>query len=298
MKNVLFFTETKWAFGSIHYALTKYLFQYGINADVINWCESFPLIDFEMFINKYDYFVTTPSALNALKSYGVPDHKIVLIAHGEIDIKVAKDQLGSDVCNGVYKYAVVSEKLKEKSIEFGVNRIPDVISVGINFDFFYSKVPKELKTIGFTGAHTTDYLPIDIKRFKLVNEVSHNTNIPIAMHQRYHFLGMPTYYHSVDCVMMASTEESVCLPMLEGAASGRLCIGTSVGIFDNGKNRQGAIIIESFDEQTYIDNTTRILNFYKENQSNFILKCHEIQNYAYENYDWKYHIESWINLFN
>jgi glycosyltransferase involved in cell wall biosynthesis len=95
---------------------------------------------------------------------------------------------------------------------------------------------------------------------------------------------------------MSSTEESVGLPMLEGAAAGKLCIGTPVGYFaENGLKGGGRRV--SIDEELFVSDTVTLLDYYKANPEEYRKKCLDIQEYARYNYDWSKVIHQWIELF-
>lgn len=84
--------------------------------------------------------------------------------------------------------------------------------------------------------------------------------------------------------------------MMEGAAAGKLCIGTPVGYFEeNGKLGGGCLV--SMDEENFIKETIDILSHYKYNNEAYKRKCLDIQEYARENYDWSKVIDQWIKLF-
>ena len=105
---------------------------------------------------------------------------------------------------------------------------------------------------------------------------------------------MPAYYKKIDAVIMSSTEEGGGLPMLEGAAAGRLCIGTPVGYLEENINGGIVVPIQSSD---FVLQTTRVLEYYKNNPKEYYQKCVDIQEYARYNYDWSRVIDQWIKLF-
>jgi hypothetical protein len=43
MKKVLFYNQNRWALGSIHHALAKELYKYGIIANLLDWTQQYSL---------------------------------------------------------------------------------------------------------------------------------------------------------------------------------------------------------------------------------------------------------------
>ena len=68
MIKVLFFFENAWAFGSIHNALAKELYPYGIHADIIDWASRYVLEEFDLLP-----FSNTLNILHALNEAGKKD---------------------------------------------------------------------------------------------------------------------------------------------------------------------------------------------------------------------------------
>jgi len=299
MKKVLFFTQTKWAFGSLHNGLCKELYRYGIHADLLDWTVSYRKKEFELLNDTYDYFVTMPEAvLTVHYEYGIPLEKIVCVAHGQWDILLAKQNANMDFYPRLHKFAVISKVLKDKCNEWGISVDPEISKLGIHFDLFYNKPSDSLKRIGYGGSNEIqNFFGQEIKRPKLIEKIVGSVEgLELVKHDFYHFTCMPSYYKSVDCVIMSSIEEAGGLPMMEGAAAGKLCIGTPVGYFEeNGQNGGGHIV--SLDEESFIKETLDILNAYRYNNSMYKKSCLDIQEYARYNYDWKYVINDWVKLF-
>lgn len=91
MKKVLFYTQNRWAFGSIHHGLCKELYKHNIYANLLDWTETYTSEEFELLNNTYDLFVTMPEAVLHLHYiYKVPLNKIIAVAHEQWDILLAK----------------------------------------------------------------------------------------------------------------------------------------------------------------------------------------------------------------
>lgn len=296
MKNIVFFTETKWAFGSIHYSLCKLLYQYGINAEVLNFFESYEIDVIKRISERTDYFVTTPVGVIWLLKYGILPRQIISVAHGQWDILLAKDKIGLEIYKYIHKYATVSDILKQKSIEFGINVDISVVPFGIHFDRFYSTPSNKLNNIGIGGAYESyNFFNNEIKRGKLVKQLANNTNLNFIQHNSGHYLSVASYYNKLDAVIMASTEEGAGLPMMEAAAAGRLTIGTPVGYFEHHGQNGGGIQLP-IEENNFISKGTEVLNFYKENPEEYVKTCKSVQEYAREKYDWNKYIQKWVEL--
>ena len=300
MKKVLFYTENGWAFGSIHHGLCKELYKYNIYANLLDWTATYTSEEFELLNTTYDLFVTNPEAVLRLHyNYGIPLNKIITIAHGQWDILLAKKEANMDFYPELHSYAVISQVLKNKSIEFNISVTPKVVKVGIHFDLFYQPIKNSLKNIGYGGAkETVNFFGEEIKRGHLVEKViSGIEDLNLVSHKFYNHLCMPAYYNKIDALIMSSLEEAGGLPAMEAAAAGKLVIGTPVGYFEeNGKYGGGVLV--PLDELGFLNETRKNLMYYKDNPKEYKEKCEEIQYYAREHYDWSKTIHSWVELFS
>jgi glycosyltransferase involved in cell wall biosynthesis len=298
MKKVLFYTQNKWAFGSIHHGLCKELYKHNIYANLLDWWENYTSEEFELLNNTYDLFVTMPEAVLRLHyNYKVPLNKIIAVAHGQWDILLAKQEANMDFYPELHSYAVISEVLKNKSIEFNISVVPKVVEVGIHFDVFYQPIHNSLKNIGYGGAkEIVNFFGEEIKRGHLVEKVvSGIEDFNLVSHNFYNHLCMPAYYNKIDALIMSSLEEAGGLPAMEAAAAGKLVIGTPVGYFEENGKHGGGILVP-LDELGFLNETRKNLMYYKDNPKEYKEKCQEIQNYARENYDWSKTINSWVEL--
>jgi glycosyltransferase involved in cell wall biosynthesis len=310
MTRVMFFTQNRWAFGSLHQGLIKELYKHGVYANLLDYTIGYSQEEFNFFLDTYDYFVTNPESIPPLMSYGVPSQRIVAVAHAEWDIYVAAKDLVHNTTNwwDLHSFGAISDKLVDmfNSLNPHSKVKAQRVTNGINFDAFYAKPSESMRRIGFGGKMVgCNFFGVDIKRGHLVQKVSELVNtdtgftgiyIDFIPNGTYHYLAMPGYYKSVDALIMASTEEAAGMPMLEAAAAGRLCIGTPVGYFkDNGLKGGGHIV--NLNEENFIEETLDILQFYKYNNDAYKKKCLEIQEYARENYDWSKVVDQWIKLF-
>ena len=301
MKKVLFFTQNRWAFGTIHQGLVKELYKRGIYSNLLDYSVLYTKEEFNFLIDIYDYFVTNPETIPALMSYGVPCQKIVAIAHAEWDIFVAARDMVHNTTNyyDLHAYGCISDKLCDMFNDSHPHSKVKAkrVTNGIHFDLFYNKPSNSLKTVGFGGKMVgCNFFGLDIKRGHLVEKVTNMTNLEFIPNATYHYMAMPAYYKTIDAIIMASTEEAAGMPMLEAAAAGRLCIGTPVGYFNHNSDNGGGIKVR-IDEEDFINDTSKILEYYKSNPEEYNKKCLDIQEYARYNYDWSKVIDQWIELF-
>ena len=295
MKRVVFFTETEWAFGVIHYELTKYLFCYGVNATVMPWNKGYTQLEVAELSNAIDYFISTPYGVAILiDSYGVAPEKCIAVAHARMDIECLMTFLPDNRAQ-LAAYSVVSDWLKEQSEQLGVERIPSVTPIGINYKSFFDWPSRELKTVGYAGAINPDNIHRHIKRPWLIQQAAADAGLDLKIAHGYHnsWVTMPGYYKTVDAVLIASTEEGAGLPALEAAAAGKLVISTPVGIWLARAEDSGHTV--PIEESAFLKETIDWLNYYKNSPEEYQIKCLETQQHA-RRYDWANVIQHWVEL--
>jgi hypothetical protein len=297
MKKVIFFFENNWAFGSIHRSLEKELYKHDIYSNILDWAVLYTAEEMKYLIDSYDYFVTSSGEVEILIKYGVPLEKIISVAHAAIDIfkANANDIPAKTGYYNIHNYAVITPELKYLAQFSGATKDVKVVRNGVHFDYFYSNPSKELNKIGYaTSFRSTNFFGQDKKRGYLVETCAKMSNCIFNPIKDQHFLSMPGYYRSVDCVIQSAMEEACGLSMLEAAAAGRLCIGTNTGYIKY--NTSGAIVLP-IEENSFVRQAIEVINYYKDNPKHYQEKCLEIQEYAKNNYDWSVVINDWIELF-
>ena len=296
MKKIIFFTQNRWAFGSVHNGLCKELYKFDLLCNIFDWTRDYTKDEIDMIADCYDLIVTNPEFAGMLHfEYGVPLNKMIAISHAQWDILYTRHKYGLEFLKDLKNYSVISNVLKIKSEEFGCPVVPDIVKYGIHFDLFYSKPSDRLLNVGYAGIKKTyNFYNQEIKRGNLSDLAIKLAGLNVVNNNNYNFLCMPAYYKKIDAVIMSSTEEGGGLPMLEGAAAGRLCIGTPVGYLEENINGGIVVPIQSSD---FVLQTTRVLEYYKNNPKEYYQKCVDIQEYARYNYDWSRVIDQWIKLF-
>jgi glycosyltransferase involved in cell wall biosynthesis len=297
--NVLFYTQNRWAFGSIHHGLIKELYKHEIYGNLLNWTYHYAEEEFKYLNNTYDIFVTNPEAVTSLnQKYKIPLNKIIAVAHGQWDLLLAKEKMSTDIYSKLYNFGVVSEILKTKSQEFGINTIPKIVELGLHTDVYKFEPSKELKTVGYGGLkETINYFDEEIKRGWMVETALQNMGVNFKFNNELNHLCMPGYYKTIDCLVVSSSEESAGLPAMEAALAGRLVLGTPVGYFERNAKNGGGILLP-LEPELFMQKLKEYINFYKNNPEEYRQKCIQIQKYAQENYKWENKIDNWIKLFN
>lgn len=299
MRKVCFFTQNRWAFGSIHHGLAKELWKHGIYANLLDWTQGYTADEFKLMRDSYDVFVTMPDAVLALHyRYGVELDRIIAIAHGQWDILLAKEKADQDFYPRLRGFGVISEVLKSKCCEWGISRIPKIVELGIHTEIYEGKIPERMEVVGYAGSgETNNWFGQEIKRPKLIEQaVLEVEGVELKKHQFYNHLAMPGYYREVDAVVMASIEEAGGLPMMECAAAGRLPMGTPVGYFEKNGTMGGGIRLP-LEENQFVKELKIWLEYYRDNPSRYQSRCEEAREFARSNYDWKFKIKNWIDLF-
>jgi glycosyltransferase involved in cell wall biosynthesis len=293
MKNILFFTENGWAFGAIHRALCKKLYKYGINADVLDWHKEYSNEEFAYMNRTHDYFATTPESVNSLLNKNIPENKIVVVVHGSECLHRCLSYTALSVFSNIHKYAVVHPFLKDLSLSLNIPRVPDLLRVGIDTDYFKFNPSENLGRLGYAGAKAhTLHGGKDCKRAFLADLVAITTGLPITYpHKKMTHMSMPGYYLDFDCLLVTSSEETAGLPAMEAASTGKLVISSNVGYFNSSVG-----VVCSNNEFDFVADAVKAIEIYKDPEK-YKIKCIEAREYAVANYDWENHIEAWANLF-
>jgi len=296
MLRVLFFTQNRWAYGTIHHALAKELYKKGIYANLMDWTQTYSREEFKLLMATYDVFVTHPEAVMGMHHmYGVPLDRVVAMGHGQWDLLHSINP-DFDFYPHLRNYGVISDVLKRKSAEFGISREPAVARLGIHFDVLYNRPSESLARVGYSGdKEVKNFFGEEIKRSHLVRSAVEGTGLELVEHSYYNHLCMPGYYRTIDAVVMSSTEEAGGLPMMEAAAAGRLPIGTPVGYFEENGPR-GAGIVVPLEESQFVEKTRSTLCMFRDSPYAYRTMCEAAQTFARDNYDWPVVIDQWVEL--
>jgi glycosyltransferase involved in cell wall biosynthesis len=291
---VIFFIEPDWVYGRIHYDLMKYLWEKNIDCHLLPWNRSYSLDEFKEIDKVTDLFLTTPHGWRFLgHEYGANPEKTVIVSHSKLDYTDLIEHFGYEDFSTFRKFSCVSPWLIDIAKQLNIERIPELLPVGINYNAFSSSISNELRVVGFAGAFKENTTHGAIKRGWLVKQAAENASLKFSVAQGYHnsFVTMPGFYPSVDCIICASTEEGAGFPVLEGGAAGRLIISTRVGHWDTKLTDKGADFVD-IEEKAFVEQTTELLLKYKNDSQQYRQRCEQIQGHA-KTYDWNFVIDQW-----
>jgi glycosyltransferase involved in cell wall biosynthesis len=295
---VLIYGYPQWSHGRVYYDLCKQLHRRGYIVDILNWQENHAAYIAEL-IPFYNLFMTALDGVRTLTDvHGVPYDKVIALSHHEMDIRMLIEQKEVEVFDKFANYGVVSEFLYCASLMKGVPRVPKVVSLGINFAEFYSKISERLSTVGYASSMSAKTYGIEWKRGVLAEAAASEAGLEFRVAgstgNQTSFHEMPEFYRSVDAVLTSSISEAAQLPVMEAAAAGRLVIGTPVGHFPR-KAYEGGGILAPIEAGKFKAFTVETLRYYKDNPAAYRDKCHSIQEAA-RKFDWKYTIDEWVEL--
>jgi len=309
-KRIVFYFEPNWAFGVVHYELSKYLWDLGYDCRLLPWNKSYTREEMWELNTTTDLFVTTPHGWRFLgyDYQTVKPEQCAIISHAKLDMTELIHYHGHDDFNKFHSYSAVSNWLIDVGKELGITRETNLTPVAINTNAFYSPVNDCLRVVGYTGSFhqeqefSKDQINSDLaqpkyhKRGWLVKKAVERTGLGFEVAQPYHnsYIPMPGFYKKVDCIISASTEEGAGLPILEGGAAGKLIISTPVGHF---KERVGAAGGEEvpIPEDEFVERTVEILEYYKANPVKYRERCQQIQEHS-QSYDWEHVVDKWAEV--
>lgn len=300
MKRVVFFVEPEWAYGVIHYDLSKWLQRHDIRASVMPWNRQYTLQEVQDLSQHIDYFVSTPYGLEALciHHYGIQPEQCIVVCHSREDIGYFLN-LPQEFQDRIPKWAAVSDWVRAEWKEHldlqGREHQIDVCNLGIDFWNFHAPIADRLESVGYAGAYRVEHNQ-HIKRTDLVDRICEQTNLPLKVAIHYHnlFTTMQGFYPQVGAVIISSTHEGAGLPALEAAAAGRLVLTTPVGHWERIAG-VGAIELP-LEAEALVHHCVEALNYYKNNPREYRSRCLQMQDYA-RSYDWSAGpINEWIQL--
>lgn len=310
MKRVVFYFEPNWAFGTVHYEMIKYLWEYGFDCRLLPWNKGYTREEMLELNHSTDLFVTTPHGWRFLGyNYAtVMPQQCVIVSHAKLDMTELIHYHGYEDFDKFYKYACVSQWLVDLSLELGIKRPAELAPVAINYNAFNMEPNDSLRVVGYCGSfHRKEEFGQDMvksdlaqpkyhKRGWLVEEAVKRAGLEFRVAQQYHnsYVTIPGFYKGIDAIVAASTEEGAGLPVMEGGAAGKLVISTAVGHWNQRIGQKGGYAVP-IEENEFLEKTVEILSYYKENPEKYRARCREIQHHA-RRYDWDHVIEKWVHL--
>lgn len=296
---ILIYGYPSWSHGRVYYDICKHLYGKGYIIDIIHW-----QINHASYMNElksfYDLFISALDGVRTLvDAYRVPEQQIIALSHHEMDMRILIDQKGVEIFDKFASYGVVGYQLFDASAIFGIIKPPLVARLGVNFAEFYAEIPDRLATVGLASSYSQKTIDgVEIKRGAIAEAAATEAGLEFRVAgstaDQVSFHDMPTFYNSVDAVLVSSVTEGAGLPAREGAAAGRLVISTPVGDFPL-QASLGLGIVAPIEGHKYKKFVADILRYYKDNPSAFCEMCRRAQDAARQ-LDWQYMIGDWLEL--
>lgn len=299
MAKILVWGDSTWSIGQMYTKIAQ-----GVGGEFKDWLLP---VNAEYFRGFDKILVQAGSPVRVLVyAHQVPREKIFAVSHSEEGSYTYLKAEENENINKYGGYATVSDTLACSSLSMGITRVPTVLRQGIDCDHYFSPPPQELKTVGYAAVFCRPNVQgVEIKRGALVEKAVEQAglefkpaipgNDPSQPYYRQKIIAkenMPSYYRSVDCVVMSSLQEGGSMPPYEAAAAGRLVIGTPTGDFPR-LCYEGQGILAPLNSEAFVEFTRDTLNFYKNNSTDFQNKCQSIQSAVRKNRDWPVVMSDW-----
>lgn len=294
---LLFYFENRWVFGKIHNELIKVLYP-EIYCDILDASIEINSDKMALFLNKYDFIVTTPWAGICVlhKMGGIPLNRIIAIAHGDLDIEATfRDGGTGEDFNNLAGYGVVSESVFKYSKSKKINRSPKILRVGLFTELYSKPISKKIKTLGYVGSFYRVENGIDIKRGHLAQKIAEKCGLNFKHITGINFLTVEQMYNDLDLVMFCSLTEGNPYSAMEALACGIPVLGTDTGNFAKMINKNGGFILPT-DETKFVNTAYKMIKKLEENYEAY--KMHSIiAKMQSRIFDWSNFRHEWINYF-
>lgn len=297
MKKVLIYIHNGWVFGKIHNELIKALAP-DVYCDIICWTKQYTKNEFDLFLEKYDYFMSTPEGCVGLHTtFGVPLDRTIATVHGNWDVfyPISKG-VSKDYFKQFKGYFTISPILQNVSISHGVERLPDLLRIGIFQKNYPKKEDDNLNTIGMFSNYSRLDQGFDIKRGNLIELISQKTNLSIFKKEEVNFLGIEQYYKNIDLIINPALSEGNPYPMLEAFARGIPVLSTHTGIAPEYLKQGGGCLLP-FAEKDLIYKTVFEIQKMKNSKLYYNDLCHQSYKIG-QSIDWSNIRTEWIEFIN
>jgi glycosyltransferase involved in cell wall biosynthesis len=298
LNRVLIFGYSRWSHGRVYYDLCRHLHARGLVVDLLDWQGKHSQYMAQL-ASYYDLFMVALDGVSVLADvYRIPPERMIALSHSQFDVRMLIEQKATEIFERFAAYGAVSESVYCASLTQGVPRAPIVASLGVNYAEFHADIAEELRTVGYATSLATTAFGVEWKRGRLAAQAAEEAGLPFVVAgstaDQISFHDMPAFYRSVDAIVMSSLTEASPLPVLEGAAAGRLVIGTPVGNFPQ-KAYGGGGILAPVEDNKFVAFCADTLRRYRHDRIAYRDKCRDIQEAA-RLYDWPHHIGGWVDL--
>lgn len=311
---VAFFADHDWSLGRLAREFAKYAWQYGVNVQLISWNYERNNNNLHYLLDTVDYFISSSGGTQWLmRTSNIPANRCIEVLYHESDLEklLFSNPLTNEEIANLAGLASWSKSIinTAKSMSHRISREVKFIRLGYNSHNFYDEPSKELRTLGFaSGWHTREETERGIrsgsnepwvrKRGYLAKEsaLECGLHFNVAQHSTSTGITMPAWYKSVDAVSCPSIDQGAGGPVFEGGLAGKLILTTNAGDFDDYITEAGAHALP-IDEKGFLEESIRLLNYYKNNPSAYRERCFSIREYALKKYDWHNFIPMWLDLF-
>jgi glycosyltransferase involved in cell wall biosynthesis len=269
--------------------------------------------------NTIDWFVSNTNGTRVLWSdYGIPIERCIEIMYHTSDFEKlvsteynSRAGLPAEAIARLGGLATLSEDVV-KMAQIHSHRVPKpvkLLKIGYNSHAFYGTPSLALNTLGFGGGYHSreetqngivagNREPWVFKRGYLARESAEQAGINFSIAQQYSTtnMTMPAWYSVVDAISCPGLDQGAGGPVYEGGLAGKLIFTTNAGEFASCITQHGADVVPS-DEQGFVEESVRLIHYYRANPLNYRERCYSIRDWAIKKYDWQNYVPQWLELF-
>jgi len=292
-KKILFFHAQPWVMGKIHSELAKALYPY-VQADFADWLKPYEQDQFNFFIEKYDYIVTTLyGAYLTNHHWSVDPKQLIAICHGNrCAVGGVEEGVDDEFVNSLAGVGVVSQSVKEFcENDCGFTRAFPILPIGVFADNYQKRDPnRPVTTIGnFADLSRPqkglDGEVYDVKRGHLIKELVAKTGMKFSHRTGAPNIASESIYNDTDIYAFAAVDEGNPMGLIEAAACGIPTIGPNTGVMPEAI-AAGAAFELPMDEEGFIEEGTRLVEKLKTDKKFYREASMNALNWATRDRDW------------
>jgi len=297
MKRVLFYIHNGWVFGKIHNELIKALYP-EVYCDIVCWTKQYTKTEFNLFAEKYDYFMSTPEGcINLHQTYDIPLNRTIAAVHGVWDIQhpLSKNN-PKEIFNQFKGYITICPLLQHISISLGISRIPDMLRIGIFQNNYPKKIDDSLQHVGMFSTFSRLDQGFDIKRGNLIEEICNKSGLTAFRKDVVNNLGIEYFYKDIDLIINPALSEGNPYPVLEAFARGIPVLSTPTGIVGEYVKSGGGCLLP-LNAGDFVIEAVEIIKQMQNNKSYYKKLCEESYIIG-STIDWCNTRKEWLNFFS